>query len=87
MKWFKHASNANMDAKLQRVLLDYGLEGYGLYWYCLELISSGQVEPDDVAAQFTIIESNTSVSHKKLKTILQLFFELKLFVKCPGVRL
>ena len=39
MKWFKHEAAANMDAKLQEVLLDYGLEGYGLYWYCLELIA------------------------------------------------
>ena len=45
MKWFKHEATANMDAKLQEVLLDYGLEGYGLYWYCLELIA-GNVEAD-----------------------------------------
>ena len=40
MQWYKHDSNANMDAKLQDVLLDYGLEGYGLYWYCIELIAA-----------------------------------------------
>ena len=40
MEWFKHDSTANMDVKLQRVLLDYGLEGYGLYWYCLEMITN-----------------------------------------------
>ena len=38
MEWFRHDSNANLDEKLQEVLLDYGLEGYGLYWYCIELI-------------------------------------------------
>ena len=47
MKWFKHEAAANMDAKLQEVLLDYGLEGYGLYWYCLELIA-GKVEPGNL---------------------------------------
>lgn len=40
MKWFKHDANANTDAKLRRVRLKYGMEGYGLYWYILELISS-----------------------------------------------
>tara|TARA_B110000908_G_scaffold104878_1_gene123523 strand:+ start:797 stop:1507 length:711 start_codon:yes stop_codon:yes gene_type:complete len=40
MKWFKHDSDANSDAKLKRVRMKYGLEGYGLYWYCLELITN-----------------------------------------------
>ena len=38
MKWFKHDSDANDDAKLMRVQMKYGMEGYGLYWYCIELI-------------------------------------------------
>ena len=37
MKWFKHDSNANTDAKLKRVRMKYGMQGYGLYWYCLEI--------------------------------------------------
>ena len=32
---------------MAEVLLDYGLEGYGLYWYCLELIVS-KVDKDNV---------------------------------------
>lgn len=39
MQWFKHDSNAHTDAKLKRVRMKYGLQGYGLYWYCLELIA------------------------------------------------
>lgn len=39
MKWFKHDSNASIDAKLQDILLDYGATGYGLYWYCVELMT------------------------------------------------
>ena len=38
MKWFKHDSTANMDAKLRRLKMQWGMEGYGLYWYCLEII-------------------------------------------------
>ena len=41
MKWFKHDSDASIDAKLQILLLDYGAKGYGLYWYCVELIAQG----------------------------------------------
>ncbi len=39
MKWFKHDTDASIDAKLQELLLDYGASGYGLYWYCVELIA------------------------------------------------
>jgi hypothetical protein len=41
MQWLKHDTNANQDAKLKRVRMRYGMEGYGLYWYCLELIAAG----------------------------------------------
>ena len=41
MKWFKHESRAHRDAKLQKLVIKYGFEGYGLYWYCLENICSG----------------------------------------------
>ena len=45
MKWFKHDSDANLDAKLQNVLLDYGLEGYGLM-------------PDQLGRSCTLIHHN-----------------------------
>ena len=40
MQWVKHDTNASQDAKLKRVRMKYGLEGYGLYWYCIELIAA-----------------------------------------------
>ena len=68
MKWFKHDSDANMDDKLQDVLLDYGLEGYGLYWYCIELIS-GKIDKDNVNFELKhdarIIARNTGSTPKK----------------------
>lgn len=39
MKWFKHDSDASNDAKLKKLRLKYGAQGYGIYWYCLELIA------------------------------------------------
>jgi hypothetical protein len=38
MKWFQHQSAAHTDAKLKKVLMKFGFEGYGLYWYCIESI-------------------------------------------------
>ena len=40
MKWFKHDSDAHADAKLERILIKYGADGYAIYWYCLELIAA-----------------------------------------------
>ena len=39
MKWFKHDSNASTDAKLRKLKMKYGMEGYGVYWQCLELVA------------------------------------------------
>jgi len=39
VKWVKHDTDAHRDAKLRRLMLAYGMEGYGLYWYCVELIA------------------------------------------------
>lgn len=39
MKWFKHDSAAHIDARIKKVKHKYGIVGYGLYWYCIELIA------------------------------------------------
>ena len=87
MKWFKHDTGANMDAKLQEVLLDYGLEGYGLYWYCLELIS-GKIEKENVQFKLEhdarIIARNTGSTVQKVQDIMNRFVELGLFEQSDG---
>ena len=40
MKWFKHDTNATTDAKLKKLILRHGAEGYAIYFHCLELIAS-----------------------------------------------
>lgn len=40
MKWFKHDTDALQDAKIEKLIAKYGLEGYGLYFACVELIAS-----------------------------------------------
>jgi hypothetical protein len=82
MQWFKHDSNANMDAKLQEVLLDYGLEGYGLYWYCIELIA-GKVGKDNITFKLEhdarVIARNTGTSVTRTEEMMRKFIELGLF--------
>ena len=87
MKWFKHEASANMDAKLQEVLLDYGLEGYGLYWYCLELIA-GNVDGDNLTFELEhdcrIIARNTGSSPQKVQEMMTKFVSLGLFEESQG---
>lgn len=87
MKWFKHNSSANMDAKLQEIMLDYGLEGYGLYWYCLELIA-GNVEQDNLTFELEhdcrVIARNTGSTVQRVQEMMTKFIELNLFENNQG---
>lgn len=87
MQWFKHDSNANTDDKLQSVLLDYGLEGYGLYWYCLEMIVN-RVDKDNINFELKhdarIIARNTGCSPQKVSEMMKHFCDLGLFENNDG---
>lgn len=39
MKWFKHDSTATTDAKVKKLVLRFGPEGYAVYFHCLELVA------------------------------------------------
>ncbi len=38
MKWFRHETVAHTNLKLQNVIEVFGMEGYGYFWACLEII-------------------------------------------------
>lgn len=88
MRWFKHDSNANADSKLQNVLLDYGLEGYGLYWYCIELIA-GKVDADNITFSLEhdarIIARNTGSTAQKVEEMMRYFVRVGLFESAGGL--
>lgn len=82
MQWIKHDTDANQDAKLQNVLLDYGLEGYGLYWYCIELIA-GKVDKNNITFELEhdarIIARNVGSTEQKVQEIMKYFVSIGLF--------
>jgi len=39
MKWFQHYSDSYTNLKLQELIHDTGMEGYGLFWICCELVA------------------------------------------------
>ena len=47
MKWFKHDGNALHDPKIEKLIMKYGIEGYGLYFACVEIIA-GNLSTDNI---------------------------------------
>lgn len=88
MKWVKHDTDAHRDAKLRKLMLDYGMEGYGLYWYCIELIA-GDVSADKYTFELEhdaeIISHDTGISITKVNEIMARMVDLQLFESDLGV--
>ena len=82
MKWFKHDTDASIDAKLQELLLDYGASGYGLYWYCIELIAQGVGENNitfELEHDARIISKTLNLSIKETQDMMKKMIDLGLF--------
>jgi len=88
VKWYKHDSNAHGDAKLERVMLKYGMEGYGLYWYCLELVAQ-TVEPHNLNFELEhdaeIIAHRTGIHYERVQEMMTFMVDLGLFEQRSGV--
>lgn len=87
MKWFKHQSDANMNAKLQEIIFDHGIEGYGLYWYCIELVAQN-VSSENLTFELKhdarIIARNIGLSANRVEEIMRAFIENDLFSASEG---
>lgn len=82
MKWFKHDCDANRGKKLKKVLMKFGAEGYGLYWYCIELIA----EPIDknnlnfeLEHDAEILAHDLKMDSLKVEEIMRYMIQLGLF--------
>lgn len=88
MKWFKHDSDAHRDAKLKRVQIKYGMEGYGLYWYCIELIASA-VDQHNITFELEhdaeIIAHDTGIHYERVQEMMRYMVDLGLFEDTSGV--
>ncbi len=88
MNWFKHDSNANSDPKLKKLRMKYGLEGYGLYWYCVELIA-GNVSASNVAFELEhdseILAFDLGIHVDRVSEMMAYMVDLKLFDNEGGV--
>jgi hypothetical protein len=88
MKWFKHDSDASNDAKLKKLRLKYGAQGYGIYWYCLELIARN-VEKHNLTFELEhdaeLIADDFKLSSELVQHIMTYMVELELFENTDGI--
>jgi hypothetical protein len=88
MKWFKHDSTAHMDARIKKLKHKYGIVGYGLYWYCIELIAFG-VEKNNISFELEedaeTIALEWNVDQLKVQEIMMYIVELGLFEQDNGM--
>lgn len=88
MKWFKHDSDASNDAKLKKLRLKYGAQGYGIYWYCLELIARN-VEKHNLTFELEhdaeLIADDFKLSSDLVQHIMMFMVEIGLFENTNNV--
>ncbi len=88
MKWFKHETNRR--AGLRRLIMEFGMGGYGLYWLCMELIA-GSIAIDNLT--FELEDDAELIAHEfkmdtiKVAKIMHRCIELGLFELADSGRL
>lgn len=67
--------------------MKYGMEGYGLYWYCLELIA-GTIDQYNISFELEhdaeIISHHTGIHHELVQEMMTFMTELGLFENNGG---
>jgi len=88
MKWFKHDSNAHRDVKLRKLMMRFGLEGYGLYFYCLERITD-KLSTNNLTFRLEddaeILAHDTGLHIDDVNGMMRFMVELELFEDSQGV--
>ena len=87
MKWFKHDTNALHDAKIEKLIMKYGIEGYGLYFACVEIIA-GSLNNDNITFELEhdaeILAYKFKLDQLKTEEMMKYIVKLKLFENIGG---
>jgi hypothetical protein len=94
MKWFKHDTDASTDARIKKLILRYGAEGYAIYFHCLELIA-GDISETNVTFELEhdaeIIADNLKIKGDSQKSgidrvneVMKYIISLELFTNDNG---
>jgi nucleoid DNA-binding protein len=67
LKWFKHNAHSLREAAIERLIMEYGIDGYGLYYACMEMIA-GNISMNNLT--FELDHDVELIAHKfKMDTI------------------
>jgi hypothetical protein len=82
MKWFKHYTKSMTDAKIEKLIMKYGIEGYGIYFACLEIIA-GNLTIENITFELEhdveILAYKFKIDTVKLMEIMKYCVNLGLF--------
>jgi hypothetical protein len=83
MKWFKHFSDAYSNLKMQQVVAECGMRGYGFFWVCCELVAQqGQnFRLKGEKSWKKVLSHITTETEGERDKFLQLFAEINLIDK------
>jgi hypothetical protein len=87
VKWFQHQAAAHTDPKLKKVLMKYGFEGFGLYWYCIESVCHN-LEPRltfELEEDAEILAHVGSMDSRVIEEAMLYMVNLGLFSEADGV--
>ena len=83
MIWFKHDTNAVNDAKVKKLIIRYGAEGYAIYFHCIELIS-GDINENNITFclehDSEIIADNLKIKGTAEKSGIQIVEEIMKYI-------
>jgi hypothetical protein len=81
MDYFSHDTDAHADIKMKKLMAYYGVEGYGIYFYLLELIYRSAEYLIDLQDESTIvlIASDMKINASKLNEIISQCVKFGLF--------
>ena len=83
MKWFQHQTHSHTDLALRDIMADFGMEGYGFYWICLELIGQqgDSYRLNGVKSWQKALKDISKLDDKKINNLLKRFSELNLICR------
>lgn len=87
MQYFRHDADAHTDVKLRKLMMAHGIEGYGLYWYILELITK---EVDEHHLTFELehdselLAHDTGLGRDRVEAMVKFMVQIGLFEASQG---
>lgn len=79
MKWYKHLTESHDSLKIQKLMLKHGIVGYGMYFYCLELVAQN-ITSDNIDFELkidsTILADRFKINGTQNKSPIQIIEEI-----------